>query len=289
MIALCHTKDSEDTRRVFSALEAYFGSENVVHIWPHNVDDIAGCKAAFSIAYPCIPPAPNAVGAANPMRLACRNAGLKFGVPMFHIDSGPIARDNYFQIGLHGIKNGATFHHQGSPRDKFDRLNLPVKTIMPVKYDEILILGQVRHGIGTQTFDVYDWYNDVIEKLAHQFPSPYIYFIYHYNDKTYSNPLIDKYYPPRSPDIFDEVDYVISYNSHLGIKTLMHGIPTICMDKSSMLAPRFYSEKLYQDNAFFANNDWQWLYDICYTQWSCEEIKGGKFWDFWKEKLPSKA
>jgi hypothetical protein len=178
------------------------------------------------------------------------------------IDRGPIGK-GYYQCGFDHIKNFGEYYNISVDTDRLEKLEIQLYPYRKTTLDRVLVFGQVRYGIGTQGIDIYDWY-DYLKK--------YIYKDFeirkHINDHT----LIG-YKISDKKKLYDDIlnsSSTVSYNSNAAIESMILGIPTICMNKMSMLYPEFYK---YFGHLPCNETRIKILSEIAYTQWKPEEFE----------------
>jgi hypothetical protein len=257
---------------------------------PHcgDLGAIDDCDIVFQSAYPhyrganvCqdeleLPIAHECFIADNEWRIKVHYFAYNHQQRSMFIDRGPLHLGGYYQCGFDHIKNFGQYYNQKVPIDRYEKLEIKLYPYRKTTSDRVLVFGQVRYGIGTQGIDIYDWYKLLQNQhniLNRMFPSdilPEFEIRKHVNDHTlcgYKVSEIKKLYE----DILNS-RLTISYNSNAAIESMILGVPTVCMNKMSMLYPDFH----------WKYGAWYWCSDhmrikilsrISYTQWKPEEFE----------------
>jgi hypothetical protein len=206
------------------------------------------------------------------------------------IDSTFIGSDNYVSIGINGIKNNADFCiKQPMPDDRWELIsqkeNLQLKPWQPhTENGHILILGQNRFGVSSYDIDVWKWHIEIATELL-KITNREIRFRIHPRGR-FAQALenfpkdkritISQDNKPLKEDL-KNCHCAITYTSNAACEALLEGVSVISIGKGSPVYD-ITDHDLSCIETVISYNREQWLYDLCYKQWSIEEIRKGLPW-----------
>ncbi len=76
----------------------------------------------------------------------------------------------------------------------------------------------------------------------------------------------------------------MTYSSGLAVDALLAGCPVYCESPASFAYDLSLDSLLLVENPHMPSRD-QWIYDLCYCQWSDQEIGDGTVWSHLKTLL----
>lgn len=311
LIGLCYTKPGFNGDVVFDAFKqglSLHGDSFVEIKYFNDLKKIEDCDAVIMISYPDLGysrirfceeheqkyPRETIGGHSviNAFRTEIYRKCVTFKKRMMCVDSGVIgferkynATENVYQIGWDKIKGLGKYYNQNSPSDRWDALGKKCRKFSD-KGRYVLLFGQVRYGVGSQHVDIFHWYRDVINYIDSRDKETKIVVKLHPNslDRPFSVKEFNlKFINNLSFDeLVRDASLTLSYSSHSIVESVISGTPSWCCSQLSMGSPLFHISSL--DEMFtkqIPSHDevLQWLYDLCYTQWSVSEIKNGKTWE----------
>lgn len=203
----------------------------------------------------------------------------------------------YYSVGFDGLKNHADYVNQGSPGDRWEKLQTPL-TPWRERGKHILLMGQTYKGQSSQHVDIYQWYADVIRQLRTYSDKPIV-FRHHPRITKVRASNNDRSRIPKDRDAFNKaVGTVSRFSWHTGwlleddlrncwaavglttnamVECVIAGIPTLTFDKGCMAWPvTGHSAKDILDPP--KPDRTQWAYDLAYAQWNTAEMRSGEAW-----------
>jgi hypothetical protein len=76
---------------------------------------------------------------------------------------------------------------------------------------------------------------------------------------------------------------VVTYNSTVGVETVLAGVPTVVTDEGGMAWPMATHAV---DEALVRPDRTQWMHSLAWTGFLPKEIENGFMWEHLREKLP---
>jgi hypothetical protein len=186
--------------------------------------------------------------------------------------------------GFNGLNGEADFLNKEKNQDN-SRWEKCFKDIVEVKDwknsgSYALLNGQVLTDASLKGINVYKIYTEIIEELNKK-NIPVIYRKHpkerkNREFKPYKKVYFDIDKNKNLEDSLKDSKFSIAINSNAGVVSILCGVPTISINKKSMVydySPHSLSEPLY----FFDRKEW--LNKLSFAQWSPEEIENGIMWD----------
>lgn len=307
-IAICHTKNGDNAKYVNKAFKMGLAACGDQAYEVKNNNDykfIDKCDAIFMISYPFLTTKgykfcdeygdqklsafKHAALSPSQIRLdvfkrACKNhiRAICLDSGVMHFSKRPgLVRTNYYQMGYDCIKGLGQYYNKKSPPDRFKKLGLKVKPWRS-NGDHILLVGQVRFGVGSQHIDIYKWYHMALNEIRQYTDRPVI-FRAHPNDirhsRIYQDQSFDVKYS-KHHDLASDLKNAwctVSFSSHAAVESIMKGVPCISCSKLSMTYPETAAPISQIENPPIFSRE-QFLYNLAYTQWHPNEIAEGKAW-----------
>ena len=216
--------------------------------------------------------------------------------------------NHYFRVSLFSPMNNGNFLSDNSPSDRWEML----KKEFNVKYepwrksnpnDPILFVLQPQDNWSMNELDPVVWFNDVYKTLRpltsrgfiarphpnhvdsiaqrlHEFPSDVKVAIgqklFHGDEK--------KNYRLNFQDAIANCHAVVTHNSTASTESCIRGIPTFCTSDLALCWPVANTDLTKIEFPEMPDRT-QWVYDLGYKLWSTQEIKSGKVFARFKEKL----
>lgn len=309
-IAICHTKPCTNALIAFDAFKNGLKLHGDQFVDVQGFDDIKKieqCDAAVMVSYPDLVELGYKFcdeqhmerqrqfwSIINTFRGECYKKCVETKKRMLCIDSGLLnfkrgfnVSDNVYQVGWDSIKGLGKYYNVNSPSDRWQKLGKELKD-WDYSGIYIVIFGQVRWGVGSQHIDIKGWYRNTINRLIDNEVPNKILLRCHPNsqDEPFPKKEINIKFSKGQSTFLEDIDKAlctISFSSHSIVEAVLNGRPSFCCSKLSMGYPLFYLEDIgtcvtAQKAMPDRERTLQWLYDLCYTQWSVEEINSGLAW-----------
>lgn len=205
----------------------------------------------------------------------------KHGGRVIVIEKGYIKRDEYYSAGYDSQNGWADFNNYLSPPDRRELLDLNIETNLNQKHREnILLCGQVPWDTSVQDINYKSWCKDIIKAVRQK------------SDKK----IIFRPHPlgPEMDECIDGIDdcelsinksidfdinrasCVLAYNSNSLVDAALKGVPVFAFNNGAMTWNIANKNLLKINNPNISSSSFQWLNDICYAQWTLQEMKSGK-------------
>ncbi|WP_162913081.1 hypothetical protein [Rhodospirillaceae bacterium SYSU D60014] len=204
----------------------------------------------------------------------------------------------HFRVGLNGpFYNTADFCNAGAPSDRWEDLrrefDLELKPFR-VTGSHILIVGQIPNDASLQGADIVAWMASTIHAVKQKTDRPIVVRPHPgtrpIDLKRMMRSLSDDRQvridlPPTGTihDALTDCWACVTYSSSSAVDALLMGIPAIAISPASIAWPvTDHDLDAVEDPTLYPRE--QWLYDLCYAQWSPEEIASGVVWSRLRDK-----
>jgi hypothetical protein len=190
---------------------------------------------------------------------------------MGYINRGD-SETHHYAAGLNGLNGRANFRNKGMPDDRARLLCIEPK---PYKQGEHIVLcGQVPWDASVDTTDHVAWLTESAAKLRTD-PRPIVFRPH----PSVSLPPIEGCEYSKRPlaDDLRNAWAVVTFNSNSGVEALLAGVPVFALDEGSMVWG-VCNRSLADIESPSLPDRTQWLNDLCYAQWTLEEMKEGLAW-----------
>lgn len=191
-------------------------------------------------------------------------------------------REEYTSTGFNGL-NGRGYSPR-PPEELTDRVvNLACKNMYAIgqgrgKY--ILVLGQVPSDMSVKPVNYNKWLQDKVMWLRKEYPEILIRYRPHPLDKEPFIPdLVNEVSEGRTvgEDIINAV-FTVSLSSNAGVDSLLMG--KLVMTDSDVSMVKRFDRRLYS-----GGERMEWFNNICYRQWTIEEMASGQAWEHLKKGM----
>lgn len=203
-----------------------------------------------------------------------------------------------FRVGLNGaFHNTADFCNAGAPSDRWEHLrrefDLELKPYRTTG-SHILIVGQIPNDASLQGADILAWLESTIRAVKQRTDRPIVVRphpgtrpieLKRMMRSLSGNRQVRIDLPPTGTvhDALTDCWACVTYSSSSSVDALLMGVPTIAMSPASIAWPvTDHDLDAVEDPALYQRE--QWLYDLCYAQWSPEEIARGIVWSRLRDK-----
>ena len=184
--------------------------------------------------------------------------------------------NHHYAAGFNGLNGRADFKNKNMPDDRVKKLGVELK---PWKEPggSVVVCGQVPWDASVEGTDHPKWCQATVEKLR-DYTDRRIVFRPHPLARNAMKPL---WGCVTSADPFIEdlktAHAVVTFNSNSGVEALLAGVPMFAADQGSMCWGIANKSLMSIDVPNRPDRE-QWLNDLCYAQWTLDEMKSGDAW-----------
>lgn len=202
----------------------------------------------------------------------------KRGLTTVILETGYINRgdgpDNHYACGLNGLNGRADFKNANSPADRAQGILLQDWK----QGQNIVLCGQVPWDASVDFTDHKAWLEATVRGINLNSDRP---VIFRPHPKAKLPPIPGTIYSqrPLQEDLKDAW-CCITFNSNSGVESVLAGVPVFAFDPGSMV----YSiaskrlDMLHKPVMPSIDCMQQWLNDLCYAQWTPDELAKGLAW-----------
>lgn len=206
------------------------------------------------------------------------------------LEKGYLDRSNYYSAGWYrhydedkpnGLNGRADFRNKGMPSDRW---NLLTNACDDVKFenlpeeDGILLCGQVPHDASVQYHDHPVWLTDTVREIK-KITDRKIYYRPHPMARGVPHILGTEWSVSPLAEDFKRCSACVTYNSNVGVLAALAGLQVFAMDQGSMAWDVAHHDLKYLTKKTAPLDIHQWAYDLCYSQWTLEEMAQGLTWE----------
>lgn len=180
---------------------------------------------------------------------------------------------NHYALGWNGLNGRADFKNKNSDDKRRKKLGVELKPWRDGDY--ILLCGQVPWDASVDFTDHRVWLEEVVNNIR-AISGREIVFRPHPKADL---PPIDGCRYSKGPLYQDlmNASCVVTFNSNTAVDAAIDGVPVFAFDRGSMAYPIANKNWLRLENPEKPDRD-QWLNDLCYAQWTPEEMRSGEAW-----------
>ena len=212
----------------------------------------------------------------------------RLGLDTVLLETGYLNRgagpQHHYAVGLNGLNGRADFNNKNCPDNRAQPF---MHMLKPWRQDgeHILLCGQVPWDASVDHIDFLKWVESTTRTIMRQSKRPIIYR---------PHPLA-KTPPPWGvklstnywlQDDLKDCWCVVTFNSNSGVEAIVGGVPAVAMDEGSMIMG--VETNIGQIESPRMPDRQQWLNNLCYAQWTPEEMKEGMAWDHLSILMPKK-
>ncbi len=191
------------------------------------------------------------------------------------IERGFLHRDEYYMVGWGGLNGRANYFNQRCSRKRWEKLGIGVAPWRTTG-QHIVLCGQVPWDASVQHTDHANWCRETAMKLSALTDRP-IRFRPHPLQPTAIDmadcPVEFSTNATLAEDLVDAWA-AVTYNSNAGVEATIAGIPAFASDIGAM-GYSILNHDIEQINSPATPDRRQWLWNLAYTQWTCEEMARG--------------
>lgn len=183
--------------------------------------------------------------------------------------------NHHYAAGFNGLNGRADFRNKGMSDDRVKKLGVRLK---PWRKDgqHILLCGQVPWDASVETcHDYIGWLHHIVTQLKYHTkreirfrPHPLV-NLAPLNGCTHSTVPIQ--------EDFKNCWAVVTFNSNSSVEAVLEGVPAFTFDVGAM-AKDVTSGWLQEIERPYMPAREAWLADLCYSQWTLDEMKSGETW-----------
>jgi len=187
---------------------------------------------------------------------------------------------NHYAAGFDGLNGRADFRNSGMPDDRWRKLGVKLK---PGRWHpnkrgtagDVILCGQVPWDASVQHINMENWLGLVAESIKIQSDRRIIY-------RPHPKARVpDAVRDCETSDRTLEEDLarawcVFTFNSNTAVDAVISGIPAIACDEGSMAWD--VTGRLNDVETPCTPDRGRWMRDLCYTQWTPEEMRAGETW-----------
>ncbi len=198
----------------------------------------------------------------------------------------------HFRVGLNGaFHNTADFVNAGSPPDRWELLRREFGlALKPYRRtgSHVLIVGQVPNDASLQGADIVAWMNATAREVKRHTDRPIVLRPHPCTRPDDLRRMAQSFeadrqvridVPPTGTiqDALADCWIAVTYSSSSSVDALLAGVPALTMSAANIAWPVTDHDLAKLENPTLHPRE-QWLYDLCYAQWSPAEIESGIVW-----------
>ena len=204
------------------------------------------------------------------------------------VDHGFLCRKDYWSVGMNGVNRKADFFTLDAP-DRWEKLGIELLPWKPAAEGKhVLIIGQCPDDPQVMFSDHWGWVKRTI-RSAKNLNLPILFRPHPRARVKYDSGLfVGAEVVDPNTDLLDLVDnarIVWTFNSTVGITSVIRGVRTITEDCHSMVWGRGLAYASW--GYYLGQSSWEpheearvaWARQLAYSQWTTEEIASGMVWD----------
>jgi hypothetical protein len=206
------------------------------------------------------------------------------GLPVVVLEVGGLFRGRTWRVGINGVNRQGLVSPDMMPADRYLQMNIQM-TPWKGNGEHIIIATQRQNSqqwSGMPSTAV--WVKSTVEQIRQHTQRP-ILVRWHPRERLdidYLGPSVRIQHPVRLADTYDSYDFrenlrdawaVVNWNSNPGIEAVLAGVPAF-VGPDSLAAPVGNLDISQIEKPRMPERQ-QWINDLCYTEWTLEEIAEG--------------
>lgn len=201
--------------------------------------------------------------------------------PVLILEVGSLRRGITWKLGLNGVNGQGYFGKSGEGPDRAKILNITSMPWSNIGRDILICLqrSDSHQWVGMPSTGA--WLESVIRTVRNHTDRSIIVRPHPREKVKFSYPGVTLQIPKKISGTYDDFDFdtkkiwsVINWNSGPGIQSVLAGIPAF-VGPHSLAAPVANLDLSSIETPRKPDRD-QWLNDLCYTEWTVEELATGK-------------
>lgn len=198
------------------------------------------------------------------------------------INFGALRRERgYYVIGWDGLNNSGCYYNQASESGRWHKLGLSISPWRSSHGKKVVLACQVPTDGSVSSIDIVEWCQRMVSEIR-GFTDREIIFRPH--------PLARSITPSISGATRSERDFredlkeswaVVTYNSTSSGFAVLDGVPVFTFNDQSFAWDVSLHNVESIESPLLCDRE-QWAYDLAYTQWTLDEMRSGKAWDWLK-------
>jgi hypothetical protein len=204
------------------------------------------------------------------------------------IERGFIHRDRYFMIGWGGLNGRADYCNAHSPPNRWTNLDVKVAP-WRTQGEHIVLCGQIPWDSAVEHSDHVQWCRQTAAELLRLTRRPVVFRPHPLQPEAVSMEGLDVAISTK-PTLQDDLANAwaaVTYNSNAGVEASLAGVPAFAFDPGAMGYSILNKDLQAIENPAQPDRR-QWLHDLAYTQWTCEEMSQGlPLVHLWEKRLPA--
>lgn len=182
--------------------------------------------------------------------------------------------NHHYAAGFNGLNGRADFRNRDMPSDRAEKLGVELKQYR--SGSKVVLCGQVPWDASVDHSDHPQWLEASIERLKAYTQREIVFRPHPLARGHYPNFAVPMSTVPFQEDLKD-AHAVVTFNSNSGVEALIDGVPVFAGDHGSMCW-ELANKSLIQIDVPNRPSREQWLNELCYAQWTMNEMKSGECW-----------
>jgi hypothetical protein len=181
---------------------------------------------------------------------------------------------HHYAAGFNGLNGRADFKNHGMPDDRVKKLGVEMAP-WRTEGEHLLLCSQVPWDASVDHVHHEMWVYDTAKLMQHYSKRPV-----RFRPHPLANIPTPKGCKPCRTYLQDDLKNcwaVVTFNSNSAVESAIEGIPVFAFDEGSM-AKEIANNWLQDLDKPRTPDREQWLADLCYAQWTLEEMRSGEAW-----------
>lgn len=213
-----------------------------------------------------------------------------------------INRDDHFRVAIGGASHDdGDFCNAGSPPDRWQRIAARGASLAPwrTQGEHVLVVGQVPGDTSLRGIDIHQWVEATVRAVMSHSGRPIVVRPHPMTSDADLAPYrrlarlgrnVRVELPPVGSiaESLRDAWVTVCHASGAATDSLLAGVPAITTSPGNMAWP-VTGHDLSQIEAPPMPPRGQWLYDLCYGQWTADEIASGRVWARLRSRIVERA
>lgn len=200
--------------------------------------------------------------------------------PVLVLEVGSLRRGVTWKLGLNGVNGQGYFGPSGQGSERAKMLNIVSRHWTDTGRDILICLQRSDSHQWAQMPAMDSWIESVIRNVRNYSDRPIVVRPHPRERIKFSYPGTTLQMPQKISGTYDDFDFdptktwaVVNWNSGPGVQSVLAGVPAF-VGSSSLAAPVANLDLSLIETPKRSDRT-QWLNDLCYTEWTVEEIATG--------------